>query len=237
MVRYGMAIDLTRCMGCRACLEACKVENNTPKGVFWMWVYREDSGTYPDVKIEYLPKHCMQCDNPPCVQVCPVGATFQRSDGITLVNYDTCIGCKACVQACPYVSRYPLKDESEHRYFEPDEGKDVYGAGSISSAVGATPTYKNPDHENKYAGKGGQKMYVSGIKEYKVVTKCTFCVHRLAKGLEPSCANVCPVNAITFGDLDDPNSVLSDLISITSQGGGSKCSKLEIPERRLCGDF
>jgi molybdopterin-containing oxidoreductase family iron-sulfur binding subunit len=89
----------------------------------------------------------------------------------------------------------------------------VYGSSSITASVSTTPPYKNPDHDTKYNGKGGEKMFVSGIKDYKVMTKCTFCVHRLAKGLEPACANICPVNAITFGDLDDPNSVLSDLIS------------------------
>jgi molybdopterin-containing oxidoreductase family iron-sulfur binding subunit len=212
MVRYGMAIDLTRCMGCRACLQACKVENNTPKGIFWMWVYKEEHGTYPDVKISYMPKNCLQCENPPCVQVCPVSATFQRDDGITLVNYETCIGCKACAQACPYVARYPVEDHNEP-YFDKGEGKDLYGAGAWSDGITEEVPYKNPDHDKKYGGNGGQ-MLVSGNPPYKkVMTKCTFCVHRIAKGLEPACANVCPVNAITFGDLDDPNSMVSGLIA------------------------
>src|SRR3972149_6112956 len=79
-VKYAMVIDLDRCYGCRACMEACKVENNTPEGVFWMYVFRFEDGRYPDTRISYMPLPCQPCDNAPCVKPCPVGARYKRSD-------------------------------------------------------------------------------------------------------------------------------------------------------------
>lgn len=212
MVRYGMVVDLEKCMGCKTCMVACKVENNTPQGIFWMYVYRKEKGKYPNAKMDFLPKPCMQCDKPPCVQVCPVGATFKREDGIILVNYDQCIGCKFCMQACPYAARY--FNEKRHYYFEWDKGgANTYGKGNIGAIVPHTPPYHNPDHNKTYPGKHGKPMYESGGIAYRgVVTKCTFCVHRLAKGLKPACVANCPVNALHFGDLDDPNSEVSKML-------------------------
>ena len=76
MPRLGMVIDLDKCYGCRACMVACKVENNTPEGHFWMYVFRLEEGEYPHTKVSFLPRPCMHCDNAPCVKVCPVGARF-----------------------------------------------------------------------------------------------------------------------------------------------------------------
>jgi len=104
--RWAMAIDLRRCIGCRGCTVACKSENNVPEGVFRTWLRFEEIGTYPQTRPRYLPLFCNHCDNPPCVPVCPVLATYKRDDGLVLIDYDVCIGCGYCIEACPYGARY-----------------------------------------------------------------------------------------------------------------------------------
>jgi Fe-S-cluster-containing dehydrogenase component len=128
---YGMGVQVDKCIGCGRCVEACKSENDVLREPFYFrtWVERyvvhsdgqvtvdspdggaagfrapEDEGR--DVlRSFFVPKLCNQCDNPPCVQVCPVGATFKTEDGVTLVDADYCIGCRYCIQACPYGARY-----------------------------------------------------------------------------------------------------------------------------------
>ena len=110
MPRYGMVIDLNRCMGCHACAMACKAQNATPLHVFWSKVLMGEAGTYPNSRYTPLPVLCNHCDNPPCMSVCPVGATTKQPDGIVVVDYDKCIGCGACVQACPYDARTILPE-------------------------------------------------------------------------------------------------------------------------------
>ncbi|HEY4705111.1 MAG TPA: 4Fe-4S dicluster domain-containing protein [Thermoplasmata archaeon] len=104
--RWAMVIDLRRCVGCRACTVACKNENNVQEGVFRTWVRYAEIGEYPQTRPRYLPLFCNHCDNPPCVPVCPVLATYKRDDGLVLIDYDRCIGCGYCIQACPYGARY-----------------------------------------------------------------------------------------------------------------------------------
>ena len=104
MTRWGMVIDLARCVGCNACTVACKIENGTPPDHYWARVYTEETGTFPDVKTTYVPALCNHCADAPCVTVCPTGASHQRDDGIVLVNQDTCIGCRACMMACPILA-------------------------------------------------------------------------------------------------------------------------------------
>jgi Fe-S-cluster-containing dehydrogenase component len=106
MARYGMVIDLNKCIGCHSCTVACKVENSTHPGVFWNRVEDVEAGKYPSVRRLLLPRACMHCQDSPCVDVCPTGASYQHNDGIVLVDYDKCIGCKACMAACPYQARY-----------------------------------------------------------------------------------------------------------------------------------
>jgi tetrathionate reductase subunit B len=174
---YGMGVDIDKCIGCAKCMEACKAENDVPKEPFFFrtWVERyiikhdgnvsiQSIGTSTNPSSEnvvekdilrsfFVPKLCNQCANPPCVQVCPVGATFQTDDGVVLVDDLRCIGCRYCIQACPYGARYlhPEKDTAD---------------------------------------------------------KCTFCYHRITKGLLPACVEVCPTQARVFGDV---NSVASPL--------------------------
>ena len=110
MARYGMAIDTKRCVGCNACTLACKQANNVPDGVFWSRVLT-DGGDMPDtpaskdghLSMKYYPMGCQHCENPACVKVCPVGATWKDPDtGIVRQDYDKCIGCRMCMAACPY---------------------------------------------------------------------------------------------------------------------------------------
>jgi tetrathionate reductase subunit B len=104
--RYGMVIDLRRCFGCHACAVACKAEQDVPLGCFKSWVMVSEEGRYPQAQRHFLPVLCNHCDNPPCVSVCPTKATRQRKDGIVTQDPETCIGCKYCVQACPYGAKY-----------------------------------------------------------------------------------------------------------------------------------
>lgn len=215
MPRYGYVIDLSRCMGCNACAEACKVENNTGGGMLWMFVLRFEVGTYPNVNWVFLPRPCMHCDNPPCVKVCPVGARFKRQDGFTLTDFDRCIGCRFCEVSCPYgVNYFNWKKPEENQYFrwkmDPRcEGEDVYGQGMVCEYTGnAKVPYENPDHKKLY----GQRLVSGGAHYLGVVEKCTWCVHRVEKGLLPACVATCPVHALHFGDLDDPDSEISQLL-------------------------
>ena len=127
---YGYGVSVDRCIGCARCMAACKSENDVPREPFFVrtWVERyiirkdgeatvktiaPDAEASPDAGFDksilrsfFVPKLCNQCVNPPCVQVCPVGATYRTEDGVVLVNPKTCIGCRYCIQACPYGARY-----------------------------------------------------------------------------------------------------------------------------------
>ena len=169
---WAMAIDVEKCIGCGNCVRACKEENDVPREPFYFrtWVerYHVPGGVteHPEVdspdggydgfperyrqgdgaKSFFVPKLCNHCAHPPCVQVCPVGATFATKDGVVLVDSQRCIGCRYCIQACPYGARF----------FNP---------------------------------------------RTKTADKCTFCYHRVVKGLLPACVEACPTQARIFGDL------------------------------------
>ena len=113
MTEYGFIIDLKKCVGCHGCSVACKQANGTPKGVTRSRVERSYEGAYPDTKRIITPMLCMLCGNPACVEVCPTGASSVTEDGIVVIDKETCIGCKSCMDACPYGARY---------YIENDEG-------------------------------------------------------------------------------------------------------------------
>ncbi|MDR3307707.1 MAG: 4Fe-4S dicluster domain-containing protein [Coriobacteriales bacterium] len=109
MPRKGMIIDLARCAGCGSCVVACQMQNNTRPGIAWVNLDRCEWGEYPQAGRAYLPHACMQCDEPPCVAVCPTGASYTTDEGVTLVNYEDCINCGQCVIACPYGARHSNK--------------------------------------------------------------------------------------------------------------------------------
>ena len=186
MKKLGMLIDTTRCTGCDTCVLACKGENNLPNDLWWNRVETvggphadTPTGVFPDVSMSFLTVACQHCEEPPCVPVCPTGATFKREeDGVVVVNYSECIGCGACIQACPYDSV---------RVRSPEKLK-----FSVPFPVG---------HRN------AQPIHPG------TVSKCNFCVQRLDEGREPACIEVCPMRARTFGDLNDPESEVSQLLA------------------------
>ncbi len=190
--RWGMVMDLRRCIGCRACTVACKSENNVSLGRFRAVIQEKVIGTFPNTKKVFLPLMCNHCEGnekdgvPPCVKVCPEfpgervkfktadgktvryrkGATYRRPDGMILIDKELCIGCGKCIDACPYGVRS----------FDP------------FVKAGAEPNEQAAD-------------------------KCDLCVHRVDNGLEPSCVNTCQGRARIFGDLNDPDSEVSKLVA------------------------
>lgn len=204
MTKYAMAVDLDRCQGCRGCMTACKVENNTVEGNFWMYVFRFEQGTFPDTEMSFLPRPCQHCDNAPCVKVCPVGARFKREDGLVLTDADRCIGCRYCELACPYGVNYFNWRKPEKAQYAivdwQDESLDAYTGGMV-------PPYKNPDLDLLWGEE--QRRTAGGGHAKGIIEKCTFCVQRVEKGLEPACVETCPTNALVFGDIDDPSTPVS----------------------------
>lgn len=186
-VQYAMVIDLKKCVGCKACTVACKAENHTPPGVAYNVVMEEEVGTYPNVTRRFLPRPCMQCENSSCTKVCPTGATYHRTDGVVVIDYDRCIGCRYCVTACPYGAR--SFDFGENYHEDP------------------TPYESQPSPE--YAEFRKRKKGKSPIGN---VRKCTFCLHRIKKGLKPACVETCMGRAYTFGNIKDPDSDVAKLL-------------------------
>jgi phenylacetyl-CoA:acceptor oxidoreductase subunit 1 len=189
-----MVIDLSKCVRCYACIAACRVEHFLPMGVTWpKLVALETNHGSPEVSTYSV--RCNQCKNAPCVEACPTGATRQREDGIIVVDQDKCVGCRYCVIACPYQNRTFLSKDKNQGFFP----------GRIQT-----------DFE-----KAGKELYTHQLG---TTEKCNFCAERIdsgmAKGLKPgvdreatpACVNTCPARALTFGDLDDPNSKVSQLI-------------------------
>jgi Fe-S-cluster-containing dehydrogenase component len=124
MPRWGMVIDLDKCTGCGACVAACKTENNVAvasprlsaedRSMFWMEIIKVVEGEeYPDVRVRYIPRPCFHCDDPPCIRVCPVRATYIADEGLVAQIYARCIGCRYCMAACPYTVKV-------FNWFEPE---------------------------------------------------------------------------------------------------------------------
>lgn len=187
-VQFAYALNLSVCIGCRRCAEACHEENNHDRRTHnsYIRVLEMQQGSFdmehgradydhpvPADGKYYMPVQCHQCENAPCVAVCPVEATWQESDGIVVVDYNWCIGCRYCEAACPYHAR-------RFNWTEPEIPADEI----------------NPD-----------QAYLSNrIRPQGVMEKCTFCLHRTREGRLPACLEACPTGARVFGNVLDPNS-------------------------------
>lgn len=188
---WAMVIDQAKCVGCTACTTSCVSENHLPPGVVYRPVIEEEIGTYPNVRKTFLPKPCMQCEDPPCVKVCPATATWKRPDGIVEIDYDKCIGCRYCIAACPYASR-----TFDKGYF-------------YSDGTPYVPQYEkapNFEYGKEWPRNDRESSPVGNAR------KCTYCIHRVEKGILPACVTTCIGDATYFGDANDPKSLISELL-------------------------
>ncbi len=189
--RWGMVIDLDRCIGCEYCLRACSATNDVDPQRTWNIVVPEKTS---NGRSFFFSRPCLHCQEAPCVEVCPVKATYHREDGLVVMDYDRCIGCRYCEVACPYDAR-------------------VFNWQARPEGNPFIPTWGIAEVDRRPRG---------------VVEKCTFCIHRIDAGLKkglvpgvdrdatPACVNICPVGARTFGNLNDPNSPVSQLLAQTA---------------------
>lgn len=202
--KWVMVIDLEKCVGCSACTVSCIAENHLPPGVVYRPILEENIGVFPNVTRRFVPRPCMQCGDPPCVPVCPVAATWKRQDGIVVVDYDVCIGCRYCIAACPYSAR--TFDFGEFHGEQADLGK----APFLPVVNGVLP-YEGPPN-NEYKEDWQRREGASPVGNAR---KCTFCVHRIERGMLPACVGTCIGGATYFGDVNDPDSLVSELRAAT----------------------
>jgi phenylacetyl-CoA:acceptor oxidoreductase subunit 1 len=181
-----MVIDTRRCVGCQTCTIACKQEHGLPPGTQWRFVADCEVGEYPDVRRVFLPMQCMHCAAPPCVPVCPTGASRRREDGIVWVAYEACVGCGYCAVACPYHARHLVHD-----------------AGSYF----AEPTA--PERATARPGRHGVMTKCTFCKERVDDGLARGLVPGVDANATPMCALACIAGAIVFGDLEDPESEVS----------------------------
>lgn len=199
--RWVMVIDLRKCVGCHACTIACVAENKLPPGVVYRQVTETEIGTYPNVSMRFMPRPCLHCDEPPCVDVCPVSATYKRADGIVVMDYDRCIGCRYCMNACPYNSRY--FDFGFSNYSNVPEAEGVIFGEELGGVIESIPSFEY----------GEARVREPGESPIGNVRKCHFCLHRLDVGELPACVETCIGRATYFGDANDPDSLVSELIA------------------------
>lgn len=201
--KWGMVIDVDKCIGCQACVVACQSENNIPineeshfnqrRPIQWIRIERYWEGEFPDVKARFIPILCQHCDDAPCEPVCPVYATYHNAEGLNVQVYNRCIGTRFCANNCPYHVRF-------FNFWEPAWPE------SFKNQL-------NPDVTVRSRG---------------IMEKCTFCIQRIrrttreadrdgreveegARELNPACVNACPTETLVFGDLNDHGSKVAKL--------------------------
>ena len=200
--RWGMTIDMDKCTACEACVVACAAENNQPLGnredaamgrvIRWIQILPVTEGEFPAPKQQLMPMPCQQCDQPPCTKVCPVYATFRSKEGIVGQVYARCIGCRYCVNACPYTCKFfnwktPEWPEEMRAGLNPDIS--VRPRGVVEKCLFC---HHRLQRAKEKAAADGRR----GLAE---------------RDYQPACADVCPAKAIVFGDLNDPDSDVAGL--------------------------
>ena len=208
-VQRGMVLDTETCIQCLSCVQACKEENHTPEGHYWMEVYRYQRGDEEydgPTDAESLQRPCQHCDDAPCIEVCPNNSRFKTENGRTICDYDTCLGCKYCEVACPYhVNSFVGTDVPE--YLANPEASEKYSPENKYKPIGDEYQVAGEKFQGQKRDDDGR--WVAGTPPDGSCSKCTFCIHREwdeeQRGTT-ACEDVCPVNAIQFGDLNDPES-------------------------------
>ena len=189
MTRWAMVADLRRCVGCQTCTAACRHANATPPGTQWRRVLDIEVGEYPDVSRVFVPVGCMQCENPPCMEVCPSTATRKRADGIVSIDYDLCIGCSYCALACPYQARYKTERASFPYGERTESDGQRFDPARVAVATKCTFCSDRIDE-------GSARGLTPGVDPEAT----------------PACVNACIAGALHFGDRDAPQSNVSRLL-------------------------
>ena len=229
-MKFGMVIDLQKCVGCGACAFACKAENNTRnradgQSFNWADFVMKTEGTFPNVTHWVMPVLCNHCDDAPCVKACPVKgnkAMFKTPEGITMYDSNLCIGCQSCQEACPYsatslgeesldgqtysVISYNADEANPQPYWNDKAPAAIPGCTSTGAEVSAKAGAPLPAY-NAFNGPEALPQRKAGVVE-----KCTFCYHRVTNGLQPACVEVCPSQARIFGDQEDPKAPISMIL-------------------------
>lgn len=201
MPRWGMVIDLDKCTACQACTVACRSENNVyfqgpeetkkNRAKFWNEVLTFTEGEYPKTKVQFIPRPCMHCEDPPCVKVCPVGATYTSEEGIVLQKYNRCIGCRYCMSACPYGARH-------FNWIE-------------TKVPNPMDQHRNPDVPLRPKGIVEKCSFCEQrVEKVKAIARAEGREVRDGE-IQPACVQTCTGFARFFGDLDDLNSTVSKL--------------------------
>jgi len=194
---WAMVIDLDACIGCERCVHACQATNDTHPDHLWNILIKDETSF--DLPV-FITRPCMHCEHAPCVEVCPVGATYHREDGLVMMDYDKCIGCRYCMVACPYGSR-------------------VFNWSNRDDENEQVPTWGEPEVERRPRGVAEKCTFCSHRLDAAAE-------RGLRPGYDeaatPACCNICPTEARVFGDLKDPNSpssrALKDRQSVVLRG-------------------
>ena len=228
-MRFGMVIDLQRCVGCGACAFACKAENNTRtrgdgQSFNWADFVMKTEGTFPNVTHWVMPVLCNHCSDAPCVKICPTEpkAMFKTPEGVTMHDTTLCIGCRRCQRACPYSARElgagkPERRDLQRHQLQPRGQAHAALLGGQDGDHPGLHLRRGRRGQGRRRGDPGAERVRRGRHEERsaregVVEKCTFCYHRTSNGLQPACVEVCPSKARIFGDQDDPKAEIAKVL-------------------------